>query len=171
MRAVRVEKVVLNIGCGTKLPVETAQTMLERITGRKVVITKSQTRSTFSVPKGKPIGCKVTVRRRKGAEELLRSLLQAREGKLPAGSFDATGNVAFGVKEYIDVPGVEYDPKMPMIGFDVCVTLERPGYRTKRKRLGCKVGKAHTLTAADAAEFMKSAFGVEVVKKEKAEEW
>lgn len=162
MREVRLEKVVLNMGCGTKLPIDTAKTLLERVTGRKTVITKSRTRSTFNVPKGKPLGCKVTVRN--GADELLRRLLQAREGKLPASSFDATGNVAFGVKEYIDVPGVAYDPKMAMIGFDVCVTLERPGYRVKRKRIARKVGGSHALKAQDAMAFMKSQFGVQVTE-------
>ena len=120
--------------------------------------------STFNVAKGKPLGCKVTVR---DAHELLKRMLQAREGKLPASCFDATGNVNFGIKEYIDVPGVQYDPKMPMIGFDVCVTLERPGYRIKRKRIAHKVGHSHALTAADAMEFMKRAYGVTIVEKEK----
>lgn len=163
MRRVSVEKVVLNIGCGTKLPIETAKSLLERITNAKVVITQSRTRSTFNIPKGKPLGCKVTIRN--GAEELLKRLLQARENTLPESSFDATGNVAFGVKEYIDVQGVQYDPKMPMIGFDVCVTLERPGYRVKRKRLAHTVGGKHALKADDARKFMKEKFGVKIVEK------
>lgn len=160
MRIPRIEKVVLNMGCGTKLSLDVAKGLLERVTGRKTVITKSHTRSTFGVPKGKAIGVKVTIRN--GAEEFLKRLLEAREGKLPPSSFDATGNVNFGVREYIDVPGVEYDPKIGMIGFDVCVTLERPGYRVKRKRIAHRVGKAHALTPQDAMEFMKSKFGVKI---------
>jgi len=164
MRAARIEKVVLNIGCGTKLPIDTAKTLLGRVTGKKIVVTKSHTRSTFNVPKGKPIGCKVTIRT--GAEDLLKRLLKARENKLPVSSFDKVGNIAFGVKEYIDVAGVEYDPKMPMIGFDVCITLERPGYRTKRKRLAHRLGRTHILTAEEAMAFMKDKFGIKVEKEE-----
>lgn len=166
MRAVRVEKVVLNIGCGTRLPIDIAKTLLERVAARNVVITKSRTRSTFNIAKGKPIGCKVTVRKH-AAVALLKRLLQAREGKLPASCFDATGNVNFGVKEYIDVPGVAYDPKMPMIGFNVCVTLERPGYSIKRKRIASVIGKKHALTAADAMEFMKREYGVRIIESDK----
>ncbi len=62
MRLIRVEKAVLNIGCGTKLPIENAKTVLERLTNATVVITKTKRRSTFNVPRDKPIGCKVTVR-------------------------------------------------------------------------------------------------------------
>jgi large subunit ribosomal protein L5 len=160
MRVARIEKLVLNIGCGTKLSLDVAKGLLERITGRKVVITQSHTRSTFGIPKGKAIGAKVTIR--EGAAELLKRLLEAREGKLPPSSFDKTGNVNFGVREYIDVPGVEYDPKIGMIGFDVCITLERPGYRVKRKRIAHRVGKTHALTAPDAMEFMKANFGVKI---------
>jgi len=160
MRTPRIEKLVLNIGCGTKLSIDVAKGLMERITGRKALITKSHTRSTFGVPKGKPLGVKVTIRN--GAEEFLKRLLEAREGRLKRSCFDATGNVNFGVREYIDVSGVEYDPKIGMIGFDVCVTLERPGYRVKRKRIVHAIGKKHALTAEDAMQFMQSKFGVKL---------
>lgn len=161
MQIPRIEKVVLNIGCGTRLNLDVAKTLLERIAGVKSVITKSRTRSTFNIPKNKPLGVKITMRK-KIAEDLLKRLLEANEMKLAKSSFDETGNVNFGVKEYIDVPGVEYDPKIPMIGFNVCVTLERPGYRTKRKSIRRRIGKKHVLTAKDAMEFMVEKFGIKI---------
>ena len=160
MRQLRIEKVTLNMGCGTKTPIDQAKRILEMISGSKVVITSTTKRTTFNVPKNKPIGCKVTIR--KNTHEFLKKMLEAKEKKLMGGNFDNHGNFAFGVKEYIDVPGAEYDPKLGVLGFDVCVTLERPGYRVKRKRHGSKIGKGHVITKDEAISFVKENFGVVV---------
>ncbi len=160
MKNIRVEKVVLNIGCGTKQNIEHARIILESLTGAKAVITKTKKRSTFNVPKNKPIGCKVTVRKK--VNEFLRRLLEAKENKLMADNFDANGNFAFGIKEYIDIPGTEYEPKIGILGMDVCVSLERPGYSVKRKRMAEKVGKGHIIKKEDAMEFVKKNFNVNI---------
>lgn len=160
MRDIKIEKITLNIGCGTSLPVETAQELLQRIANKKVIITRSKRRSTFNVPKDKPIGAKATIR--KDSDKFLKRLLEARDNTLEEKNFDATGNFSFGVKEYIGVPGIDYDPKVGILGFDVCVTLERPGYRVKRKRLSRRVGKNHKITKKEAVEFAKTKFGVVV---------
>jgi len=160
MRNERIEKITLNIGCGTKTSLDHAKIVLERISNRKVVITRTAKRTTFNVPKDKPIGCKVTIR--KDTDEFLKRMLSARENKLSEGNFDSTGNFSFGIKEYIDIPGTDYDPKIGILGFDVCVTLERPGYRVKRKRLGNKVGKNHRITKEDAMRFVKEKFDVAI---------
>ena len=122
--------------------------------------TKTKKRTTFNVPKNKDIGCKITLRR--NTHTHLKRLLEAKENQLKSQSFDNTGNFSFGIKEYIDVPGMEYDPKLGAIGFDVCVTLERPGYSVKRKMLSTKIGKKHAITKEDAIEFMKSKFHVKI---------
>lgn len=160
MKDVKIEKITLNMGCGTKTPVESARLILENVTNRKVVITKTKKRTTFNVPKNKDIGCKVTIR--KDSDEVLKRLLAAKDNQLNASSFDNTGNFSFGVKEYIDVPGTDYDPKLGMLGFDVCVTLERPGYRIKRKKVSCRIGRKHLITKEDAMNFMKEKFGVHI---------
>ena len=163
MRSVRVEKVVLNIGCGGKLPIDKAKKLLEDVTGAKVVLTIARKRTTFgTTPIGKPIGVKVTIRPRKGAKELIKRLLTARENIIPPSSFDESGNVNFGIREYIDIPGLEYDPKMGIVGMNVVITLERPGYRSKRKSVRSKVGPAHLLNPQAAQEFMKSEFGIKI---------
>ncbi len=158
-RKIRIEKVVLNVGCGTKLNPEHARNVLERVTGTKAVITKTKRRTTFNVPKNKAIGCKVTIR--KNAAEFLKRMLEANDNKLKASCFDATGNFSFGVKEYINVPGMDYDPKMGMIGFDVCVTLSRPGYSISRQSLRRRIGKKHMITKEDAVAFAKG-MGVKI---------
>src|SRR3989338_1031700 len=108
MRAIRVEKVTLNIGCGTKTDVEHARKILESVTNRTIIVTKTRKRTTFNVPKNKPIGCKVTIR--KDADTFLKRMLSAKENRIKSTSFDATGNFSFGIKEYIDIPQMEYDP-------------------------------------------------------------
>lgn len=160
MKDIRIEKITLNIGCGTKTPVDTAVTVLNHVSGGKVVVTKTRKRTTFNVPKNKAIGAKITMR--KDADSFLKRLLVAKDNRLKKSSFDNTGNFSFGVKEYIDVPGTEYDPKLGVLGFDVCVTLERPGYRVKRKRLPRKLGKGHVISRDDAMDFAKKKFGIEV---------
>lgn len=160
MRQIRLEKIVLNIGCGTKTNVENAKKILEMVSGSRCVITKTRRRNTFNVPKDTPIGCKVTIR--KNRDEFLKKLLLAKENKLKQENFDSTGNFAFGVKEYIDVPGTEYDPKIGIIGFDVCISLERPGYSIRRRRIESKVGKKHLIKKEEAIAFVKDKFGVVV---------
>lgn len=160
MRRIKIEKITLNIGCGTKTNIEHAKKILEALSGRKVVITKTKKRTTFNVPKNKPIGCKVTIRDE--AEKFLKLLLEAKENRIAVTSFDSTGNFSFGIREYIEIPGMEYDPKIGIMGLDVCVTLERPGYRVKRKRLGGRVGKGHVITRQDAVDFVRENFGVVV---------
>ena len=160
MRAIEVEKVVLNIGCGTKTNPDIAKTILERVTGSKAVIVHSKKRSTFNVPKHKAIGSKVTIRKNKVA--FLERMLEAREKKLQARNFDNMGNFAFGIKEYIEIPGMEYDPKIGILGMDVCVTLQRKGYSIKRKRIARKISKSHMITKNDAIEFVKKNFNVKI---------
>src|SRR3989338_1185249 len=160
MKIIRIEKVVCNIGCGTHTHVENAKKVLDALSGKKSVIIKTYKRNTFGVPKNKPIGCKVTVR--KGSEAFFKRMIDANEGKLKQANFDNHGNFAFGIKEYIDIPGMEYEPKIGILGMDVCVALERPGYSVKRRRHPDKIGKKHVITKEEAIKFVKDKFNVKV---------
>ena len=166
MRRVRLDKITLNIGAGESGPkLEKAKTVLERIAGKQPVTTITRTRNTFGVATHRPIGAKVTLRG-PAADALLRRLLQAVEGKLKPGQFDAQGNFSFGIGEYINIPGVKYDPEIGILGLDVCVTLSRPGYRVQRRALRtARVGKRHRITPADARHFVKEAYGVNVMEE------
>jgi len=46
---------------------------------------------------------------------------------------------------------------------DVCVTLERPGFRVKRKRLPHKIGKKHLIKSEESKEWLIKNYGVEIV--------
>jgi large subunit ribosomal protein L5 len=165
MRAIRIDKVTLNIGCGDdKVRIEKAKRLLEMLTGGKPTITHSRTRSTFGVVKGKPIGVKVTLRK-KPAEDFLIKSIGAMEKKIRMGQIDSDGNLNIGVREYIDLPGIKYSHDVGMLGLGVCVSLERPGFRIKKRRIQQRIiPKNHRLTKEEVADWLKSRYGVNVVQ-------
>jgi large subunit ribosomal protein L5 len=165
MREIGIEKVTANIGVGEggeKL--ERCLALLTTLAGRQAVKTVARVRNpTFKIKKGDPIGVKVTLRG-KEAEEFLMKALDAVDKKVSLSSFDEHGNFSFGVKEYIDFPGAKYDPKLGIVGFDVCVTLKRKGWRVGERRRGrSRVGRKHKITKEEGVAFAKEKLGVEVV--------
>jgi large subunit ribosomal protein L5 len=166
MRTIRIEKVTLNIGCGDdKAKIEKAVKLLELLTGMKPIITKSKRRSTFGVVRGKPLGAMVTLRK-KSAEEFLKKALTAVENKLNKKQFDGEGNFSFGIKEYIDIPSVKYSHEIGMMGLDVGVTLERPGFKIKRRRIQQrKIPAKHKINKEEAINWLKNKFGVELIEQ------
>ena len=162
MKKIRIEKVVLNIGCGKDKNPEHAAKILKTVSGLSPVITKTHKRSTFGVAKNKAIGARITIRN--GSQEILKKMLSAVDNKLKAGNFDKSGNFAFGVTEYTMIPNTRYDPNVDLLGLDVCVTLERPGYHVKKKRLPDRVGKSHVISKEEAIDWMKNNFGVKVTE-------
>ncbi len=168
MRDVRIEKITLNIGVGQpgdKL--DKATKLLSTISGLKAVQTKTMKRiPTWGLRPNLPLGTKVTIRGKK-AFDLLGRLFKAGNNKIKETKFDQFGNFSFGVEEYINIPGVEYDPEVGVIGLEVAVTLSRSGYRIKiRKNRRNKIGLKHKVTKQDAIEFVKKAFKVEVELEE-----
>jgi large subunit ribosomal protein L5 len=163
MKQIRLEKVTINMCTGEPGPeLEKAKKLLQLVSGKKVVITHSKKRSTFGVAKGRQIGVMTTLRGRE-AREFLERLLQAKENKLDASVFDSSGNFSFGIAEYIDIPGVNYDPDIGIRGFDIAVSLERPGYRVKKRKYKRQpVGKTHRITPEESIEWAKKEFGIEV---------
>jgi len=164
MRELKIEKITLNIGAGDdKQKVEKAVKLLEMLTEKKAVVTLSKKRSTFGVPKGKPLGAMVTLRK-KDAEEFLKKTFVAKENKISLDQIDSSGNFSFGIKEYIDIPGVRYSHDIGMSGFDIAVTVERKGFRIKRRRIKkTKIPEKQKISKEETAEWLKNKFGVEVI--------
>lgn len=165
MRDIHIEKVTANMGVGEggeKL--QNCSALLSRISGKKAVWTVARVRNpVFKIKKGDPIGTKVTLRK-KEAEEFLKKALDAVDKKISSRAFDGYGNFSFGVEEYIDFPGVKYDPKVGIVGFDVCVTLMRGGWRVAKRRRGRgMIGSRHRITREEGMEFAKKVLGVEIV--------
>jgi len=162
-KEIQIEKVTLNIGVGeTGDKLEKAVSLLNKISGLKPIRTKTMKRiPTWGVRPKLQIGCKVTIRGKK-TEELLKRLLEAVKNNLSISKFDNEGNFAFGIPEYIDIPGVEYDVDIGIIGLDVAVTLKRAGFRIKRRRIKkTKIPKKHRITKEESISFVKNKFNIE----------
>ncbi len=163
MRSPRIEKITLNVGAGKDLEkLEKGMKLIKAIAGVEPVKTVTKKRiPAWGIRPGLPIGCKLTLRKDK-AVELLRRLLRAKDNKLKPEQFDDC-NVSFGIPEYIDIPGVEYDHSIGIMGLEVCVTFERPGFRVKRRRLRRKkIPKKHRLTKEEIIKFVQEKFNVQV---------
>ena len=168
MRNIRIEKITLNIGAGKEqAKLEKGMKLLKTITGINPIKTIATKRIPgWGLRPGLPIGCKLTLRK-DAAKKLLIRLLEAKNNQLLPYQFDASGNLAFGIPEYIDIPDVKYDPDIGIMGLEVCVTLERPGFRIKRRKLKKKkVSSRHKITKDEAMEFMTKEFNVKLGEEE-----
>lgn len=165
MRNIVIEKVTVNIGTGQPGDIlDNAKDLIERLCEeKKAVITKARRREpAFKLRKGLPIGVMVTLRG-KDAESFLEKAIAAKRKVLKSRNFDREGNLSFGVAEYIDFPGAKYDPAIGMYGFDVCVTLKRPGRRVAKRRLKkSRVGKKHRISKDEAMEFIKTKYEAKI---------
>ncbi len=145
MQNIRIEKLTLNIGAGKDpAKLEKGITLIKSITGIEPVKTVTTKRiAEWGLRPGLPIGCKITLRK-KPAHELFIRLLKAKDNKIKHNSIDDKGNISFGIHEYIDIPGVAYNPAIGVIGLQACLTLEKPGYRIKRRKIRQKKYQKHT---------------------------
>lgn len=161
MRQIRVEKITLNFGSGKdQKQLEKGAQLLKMITGIEPVKTITQKRiPSWGLRPGLPVGCKVTVRGPQAAD-ICKRLLTARDFKLRESNVDGNGNVSFGLKEYIDIPGVRYDPAIGIIGLECTLTLVRPGYRVRDRKLRkASVAHRHRVSQDEGIAYMKQHFG------------
>ena len=131
MQVPKITKIVLNMGIGeatqdSKL-VQVAASELEKIAGQKVVITKARNAiAQFKIRENLAIGAKVTMRKVRMYEFLDRlitiALPRVRDFRgLTDRSFDGNGNYAFGIKEHIIFPEIDYDRIDRIWGMDVII--------------------------------------------------
>jgi large subunit ribosomal protein L5 len=165
MKKIRLDKIVLNMGVGKSgEAIEIAKKALDQITGKKSCPRDAKaTQRDWGVRKGEPIGVAVTVRG-SDAATLLKRLFDAIGNKIKTRSFDNFGNVSFGIKEHIDIPGIKYDPQIGILGLEAAVSLTRPGFSIRvRSRHKASVGKHHKISKDEAIEFLSREFGVAVI--------
>ena len=131
MQVPKITKIVLNMGIGeatadSKL-VQVAVGELEKIAGQKAVVTKARKAiAQFKIRENLPIGAKVTLRKVRMYEFLDRliniALPRVRDFRgLTDRSFDGNGNYAFGIKEHIIFPEIDYDKIDRVWGMDVII--------------------------------------------------
>ena len=129
MQIPKLEKIVVNVGCGeardNQKIVEAIMGDLAKITGQKAVPCKAKKSvANFKLREGMTIGAKVTLRGDRMYEFLDRlfnvSLPRVRDfrGINPNG-FDGRGNYAFGLKEQLIFPEIDYDKVDKVRGMDI----------------------------------------------------
>lgn len=132
MQVPRIEKIILNMGVGdaaqdSKL-INGAQEDLTQIAGQKAVITRAKKSiAGFKLRENAPVGVKVTLRGKRMYEFLDRlvniAMPRIRDFRgLNGKSFDGRGNYAFGIKEHIIFPEINYDKVEKVRGFDIIIT-------------------------------------------------
>lgn len=131
MAVPKIEKITLNMGLGkarddSKI-IEEGTKVIARITGQKPVVTKStKSISNFSIRKGMPVGCKVTLRKEKMYEFLDRLInvaiarIRDFQGTSPD-SFDGRGNYTLGIKEQNIFPEIEFDEINTILGMNITI--------------------------------------------------
>lgn len=153
----QVSKVVVHCSVGESgEELEKAKEILQELTGRTPVLLRAkETVKAFGVREGEPIGWKITLRGEK-AYSFLKRLLTVYENSIWEGSLDQYGNLSFGIQEHQEIPGIEYDPDLGIIGFDVSVSFSRKGYRVKKRRGERKIPEKHKVRKEDALRFFKT---------------
>ena len=131
MQIPRIDKVVVNVGCGEARDnakvMEAVTRDLGVITGQKAIVTKAKKSvANFKVREGMPIGAKVTLRQDKMWEFIDRlfnvALPRVRDFRgINPNSFDGRGNYALGVKEQLIFPEIEYDKIDKIRGMDIVI--------------------------------------------------
>ena len=132
MQVPRLVKITLNMGVGeavgNKKILENAIGDMAKVAGQKPVATLARKSiATFKIRDGWPIGCKVTLRRKKMYEFLDRlvniSLPRVRDFRGVSGrAFDGRGNFNFGIKEQIIFPEINFDQVDALRGMDIAIT-------------------------------------------------
>ena len=131
MQIPKIEKIVVNVGCGEAREnpkvLDAVVKDLSAITGQKAIITiAKKSVANFKLREGMPVGAKVTLRGDKMWEFLDRlfnvALPRVRDFRgINPNSFDGRGNYAFGLKEQLIFPEIEYDKVDKIRGMDICI--------------------------------------------------
>jgi large subunit ribosomal protein L5 len=131
MQVPKIKSVVLNVGMGEAIqdvkPLEAAARELSVISGQAAVITRAKKSiAAFKLREGMPIGCRVTLRGNRMFDFLDKfiglALPRIRDFRgISSKAFDGRGNYAFGLKEQIIFPEIDYDKVVSIHGMDIVI--------------------------------------------------
>lgn len=161
MAVPRLEKIVVNVGCGEAAHdakvLESVQQDLGVITGQRPLITRAKKAiSNFKIKEGDPVGCKVTLRRARMYEFFDRlvniALPRIRDFRgLNPNGFDGKGNYSFGIKEHLIFPEIQIEQIRFPMGMDITIvtSAKTPDEaRALLKAFGLPFSKPSTVTGA-----------------------
>lgn len=157
MRNIKIEKVVLSIG-GTGENLEKGIKLLEILSGARKPSRRKSTRRipSLGVRPKLEIGAMVTIR--KEPEKILTRILVSIDNRIRKKQI-SENNFSFGVKEYIEIPGMEYQRDIGIMGFDITVVFKRAGRRVRLKKIKKgKIPKRQVITKQEIIKFMEDNF-------------
>lgn len=131
MQIPKLDKVVINVGCGEARDnpkvIDSIISDLMQITGQRPIVCKAKKSvANFKLREGMNIGVKVTLRGDRMYEFVDRlfnvALPRVRDFRgINPNSFDGRGNYAFGIKEQLIFPEIDYDKIDAVRGMDICI--------------------------------------------------
>ncbi len=130
MQIPKLDKIVVNVGCGeardNSKVIDAVITDLSAITGQRPIVCKARKSvANFKLREGMNIGVKVTLRGDRMYEFLDRlfnvALPRVRDFRgINPDAFDGRGNYNMGLKEQLIFPEIEYDKIDKVRGMDIC---------------------------------------------------
>ena len=163
MREIKIEKVILSVGA-TGDQLEKGFKLLKMLSGRQPIKTKSKKRiPSLGVRPGLEIGTMVTIR--KNPEEILKKMLLAIDNTLKKKQV-SDNNFSFGIKEYLEIPGVEYNREIGIMGLDITIVFSKKGKRVKLKKIKQgKFPKKQMVSKEEIIKFMEEKFQTNFIGK------
>ncbi len=158
-RQIRIDKVVLSVG-GTAEELEKGVKLLNLITGKTPAKMKSHKRiPAFGVRPKLEVGAVVTIR--ENLNEVVKRMLTAIDNKLRKKQV-SKNNFSFGIKEYIEIPEMEYQRDIGVRGLDVTIVFKRAGRRVRiRKIKPGKIPERQNIPKEEIIKFMEENFQTE----------
>ncbi|MFA5019477.1 MAG: 50S ribosomal protein L5 [Candidatus Pacearchaeota archaeon] len=151
MRKVKMEKIILSCR-GVKEDLDKGFKLLEKISKKKPAKRLTMKRiPSFGIRPKLEVGCMVTLRG-KEAMKLLPRLLASINNELRKKQIQ-NNHFSFGIDEYIEIPGEEYDRDIGMWGLEVTIVFKRNGKRAKIKKI--KRGRTPKKQEASKEEIIK----------------
>jgi large subunit ribosomal protein L5 len=165
MREIEIEKIVFNCG-GLDEKLARSVKLIEKITSKKAVKVRSRKRiPAFGISPNKESGCKTTIRNPEEIKTLLKRCFVAVDNKILEKSI-VENQTSIGIPEYIEVPGLEYDREIGILGFQVTIVFKRNGKRVAIKKIKKgKYPKRQDVTKQEIIDYLIKNFNLEVIKK------
>jgi len=163
MREIIIDSVVLHGSSAEPQKLERLKKLLKIVSNQEPTKTLAKKRiPAFKIRPGLHIGYKVTIK--KNLKELIQNLFIGAHF-VKKKQFN-NGFLSFGIKEYIEIPGLTYQRDIGIVGFDVTVNLKRRGFRIKNRKLKkTQIGKTHLITKEETMNFFKDNFKLNIEEK------
>jgi len=161
MKAPKLEKVVLNCG-GIEDKLEKSVKLLGILTGKRIrEVVSSKRIPALGVRPGLKTGCMITIRGPE-AEVILKRMFGAVNNKIKKKQIVKNG-FSFGIKEYLEIPDMEYQRDIGILGLDVTAVFRRPGKRVALKKIKRgRLPEKQKVTQEEIIDYLQNKLKIEV---------